>query len=104
MSDVEIEEKRNSPRFAWVVEIAGTILSPLEVPEQAPLLLRGVTSDISNGGIGMLSDQLVPSNAVVRCETALPGTPVPIPMLLRVRWFDKVEGERTYKFGLQFLI
>ena len=99
---VDIEEKRNSPRFAWAVEIVGLILSPLAGPAQPQLVLRGVAVDISSGGIGMFTDQLISRDAVVRCEIALSDNRMLIPTLLKIRWYDKVEGE--YRFGLQFLI
>jgi c-di-GMP-binding flagellar brake protein YcgR len=99
---VDIEEKRNSPRFAWAVEIVGLILSPLAGPEQPQLVLRGVAVDISSGGIGLFTDHLISPDAVVRCEITLSDNRMLIPTLLKVRWYDKVEGE--YRFGLQFLI
>jgi c-di-GMP-binding flagellar brake protein YcgR len=101
---VEIEEKRNSPRLPWAVEIVGLILSPLTAPEQTQLPLRGMAVNISSGGIGMLSDQPLSPDAVVRCEIALSDNRMLIPTLLKVRWYNKVEGEGQYRLGLHFLI
>ena len=101
---VDIEEKRNSPRFPWAAEIVGLVLSPWAAPEQPQLVLRGVAVDISSGGIGMFTDQLISPDAVVRCEIALSDNRTLIPTLLKVRWYDKVEGEGQYRFGLHFLI
>lgn len=101
---IEIEEKRNSPRFPWAANITGLSLSPWATPEQPQLLLRGVTVNISSGGIGMLADQLASPEAVVRCEIALSDNRICIPTLLKVKWSDKVEGDQQYRFGLQFLI
>jgi len=102
---VEIKDKRTSPRITWAAEILGLMLSPLAAPEQPQLVLRGVAVNISSGGIGMLTDRppLSP-DAVVRCEIAFPDSRVLIPTLLKVRWYDKVEGQEQYRFGLQFLI
>ena len=100
----ETEEKRNSPRLPWAVEIVGLILSPLAGPEQPQLVLRGVAVNISSGGIGMLTDQPLSRDAVVRCEIALSDSRMHIPTLLKVRWYDQVRGEGQYRFGLQFLI
>ena len=103
----EIEEKRDSARIPCKLEIRGTVLSPVEslvdLVEQRQLL-RGVTENISRGGIGMFSDELLPLDAVVRCEFAVPGRDVIIPTLLKVRWSSRLEGENQHQVGLQFLI
>lgn len=103
---VETEEKRKSRRYQWVVEIGMTVLSPLDVPEQPRLSMRGMTENISLGGVGVLGDQLLPPDAVVRCEFVISGSPVPISTLLKVQWADKVleEGKGHYILGLQFLL
>jgi hypothetical protein len=98
------EERRHSPRFPWVVEIRGSFLSPLQVAEQLPISLQAVTENIGSGGVGVLSDQPLPPNAVLRCKFAVSGNPVLIPTLMQVRWSDRVEGTRQSKLGLQFLL
>jgi len=101
---VDIEEKRNSPRFPWAAEIVGLVLSPWAAPEQPQLLLRAMTVNISRGGICILTDQPPSPDAVVRCEIALSDNRMLIPTLLKVRWSYKVEWDGQYRFGLQFLI
>jgi hypothetical protein len=76
----------------------------LELPEQSRMWLRGTTENIGRGGVVMLSDQLLPLDAVVCCEIAISGSPAIIPTLLKVRWSDKVDGKGQYKLGLQFLL
>jgi len=100
---IENGDKRHSARSPWVVEMRGSFLSPLEAPEGPPTLLQGMTNNIARGGVGVLSDWLVPANAVLRCEFAIFGSPANIPTLMRVRWSDKVEGKRQYRLGLEFL-
>jgi hypothetical protein len=102
---LETEEKRKSLRYPWVAEIVIAILSPLEVLESPQLSMRVMTENISLGGVGVLGDQLLPPNSIVRCEFAISGSPIPISTLLKLRWADKVEVEEKgqYKFGLQFL-
>jgi hypothetical protein len=101
--DLEVE-RRDSPRFPWVVEIRGSNPAPLQAAEQDPILLQGVTENIGNGGVELRSDRPLSSNAVLRCEFAVSGNPVSIPTLMQVRWSDRAEGKGHYKLGLQFLI
>jgi hypothetical protein len=102
--EFEAADKRHHPRFQWAVEIVGSVLSPLQAPEQASVSLQGVTKDIGSGGVSVVSDRPVPTNAVLRCQFAISGHPTHIPTLMRVRWSDKVEGINEYNVGLQFLI
>jgi PilZ domain len=99
-----MNEKRESPRFPWVVETRGRFLLPLGSPEQLPFILKGMSENIGKGGVCVLSDQLPSPNAVLRCEFALPGNPVLLPTLMKVRWSDKVDGKYHYRLGLQFLL
>jgi PilZ domain len=103
--NIDLEkERRRSPRFPWVVEIKGNVLSADEISEDAPDCLKAVTEDIGAGGVAVLTDQKLPENAVLRCEFAVPGSPSVIPTLMQVRWSESVEGERPCKLGLQFLL
>ena len=58
--------------------------------------------DISQGGISFLGSQALKRNEVVRCTLNLPGVPVGIPVLMRVRWTRKAQN--GYYSGLQFLV
>ena len=104
MNIVLEKERRRAPRFPWVVEIKGDVLSPDEISGDSPESLKAVTEDIGAGGVAILADQALPANAVLRCEFAVPGSPSVIPTLMQVRWSESVEGERPCKLGLQFLL
>jgi PilZ domain len=97
-------DRRHSPRFPWIAEIRGSLLSPLRIAEQVPVSLEAVTENIGTGGVGILTDHPLPRNAVLRCEFAVPGNPSLIPTLMQVRWFGRSEGERARKIGLKFLL
>lgn len=97
-------DRRHSPRFPWVVEIKGSLLSPLRIVEEAPVSLEAVTENIGTGGVGIITDQQLAPNAVLRCEFALPGSPSLIPTLMQVRWSDSREGAGARKIGLKFLV
>jgi c-di-GMP-binding flagellar brake protein YcgR len=98
------KERRRTPRFSWVVEMKGNVLSADEISKDFPDSLKAVTKDISAGGVAILADQALPANAVLRCEFAVLGSPAVIPTLMQVRWSDSVEGERRCKLGLRFLL
>ena len=98
------KERRSTPRFPWVVEIKGSVLSADEISKDFPDSLKAVTEDISAGGVAILADQALPANAVLRCEFAVPGGPAVIPTLMQVRWSGSVEGKRRCKLGLRFLL
>lgn len=103
--NIELEkDRRRSPRFPWVVEIKGNVLSADEISEDGPDCLKAVTEDIGAGGVAILTDQELPKNAVLRCEFSLPGSPSVIPTLMQVRWSESVGGKRLCKLGLQFLL
>jgi hypothetical protein len=103
--NIDLEkERRRTPRFPWVVEIKGSVLSVDEISKDSPESLKGVTKDIGAGGVAILTDQALPANAVLRCEFAVSGSPVVIPTLMQVRWSERVEGERRCKLGLRFLL
>jgi len=103
--NLQIEEKRDSPRSPLDAEITGVFLDQLNPSiDQPRLLLRGKVENISRGGIGVLSDEQAPAEGVVRCEIAISGSLGHIPTLLRARWSDNVEGQGKYRLGLEFLV
>jgi hypothetical protein len=97
------KDRRYSPRFPWVAEIRGSLLSPLQIAEQLPISLEAVTENIGTGGVGILTDQPLPPYALLRCEFAVSGNPSPIPTLMQVRWSDRSKGDKPCKIGLKFL-
>jgi hypothetical protein len=97
-------EERNSPRYSLDAEIRVTRASPLVLPQEPPLWVEGKAENISNGGVSILSDDLLPPYEVLRCEITIPGSPVRIPTLAKVRWSHKVNAQRPCRHGLQFLL
>src|ERR1700722_10683800 len=98
------KERRRTPRFPWVVEIKGSVLSADEISKDFPDSLKAVTKDIGAGGVAILADQVLPANAVLRCEFAVPGSPAVIPTLMQLRWSEIVEGQGHCQLGLRFLL
>jgi hypothetical protein len=103
--NLEIEEKRYSPRFPLDAEITGVFLDQLNFSiDQPRLLLRGIVENISRGGVGVLCDEQAPADGVVRCEIAIPGGSGRIPTLLRARWSKRIQEQGKYQLGLEFLV
>jgi hypothetical protein len=101
---VEIKEKRKARRFDWAGDIRLGVVPSVDLPEQRQLALRSIAENISEGGVGLISDWLPPPDAVLRCEFPIVDSPVFIATLLKLRWSQKMEGKRQYKLGLQFLL
>jgi hypothetical protein len=66
-------------------------------------MIEGLTENASKGGIGLISDKLIPTEALVRCEFCLLDSVI-IPTLLKVRWCERVSGSDNYRIGMEFLI
>jgi hypothetical protein len=71
--------------------------------DQVTIGIKGITENISKGGIGLLSEALLPTNAIVRCEFTFPGNSMSIPTLLQVRWCDQVKTNDSFRIGLKFV-
>ena len=101
---LEGQDMRSSRRFPWIVEMRGSVLSPLPEPDTIPIvLMKGVTENIGTGGAAILIERILPVNTVLRCEFTLSESPVMVPTLMQVRWAGRVE-KGQYKVGLKFLV
>ena len=101
------EEKRRHHRYPVTCEVRGKALKLLERGGErslASLNLRGVITDISAGGLGLFSDDLIEVSDPFVCEIIAPQMPVGIPTLLQRRWALKDGQGHTYRVGLQFLV
>jgi len=101
---IEIPERRNSPRFPWAADVRIVVVSLLDLPEEPQLSVQGLAENVGQGGVGILSDTLLPLYAVVRCEFPISDSPAFVPTLLTVRWSSKANGKKQYRLGLQFLL
>jgi hypothetical protein len=103
-ADLDVDEKRSSPRFPWSAEIALTLLPNLESAARAGRVLIAEAENVAKGGIGMLCDRPLAPGTVVRCDIALLNEDVYIPTLLKVRWNHLAEDKKKYRLGLEYLI
>ena len=101
-----VEEKRYARRFPCLVKTSLIVLAPLGVSQQESIVAVGVCENMGKGGVGVLSDRLIPRDVVLRTEFSVEGCSAPIPTLMKVQWLRtiEVEGHIQYRMGLQFLI
>jgi hypothetical protein len=101
-------EKRRDSRYPVTWELRGKSLRPLEpgsrVHMEATRDLHGRITDVSAGGLCLLTDADANVSGPVRCEIVVPELTVGIPTLLQVRWTERDAGSQTYRVGLQFLV
>ncbi len=73
--------------------------------ETVPVEFVGRVQNISEGGIGLLSDIPLQPSSFVRCSIVTPDVPVPIPTLMQVRWSvaRRDDKSQTYVSGLLFV-
>ena len=100
-------ERRLNRRYPVIWDLKGRVLRTLEPPD-VPLQVRqeviGAVSNISAGGLCLLTGDEPELSSAVRCEIFVPQIPTGIPTLLQVRWVHESDDGRTYLLGLQFLI
>lgn len=99
-------QKRQCRRYPCLIETSFAALSPLDGVQQDPHPVVGVCENIGDGGVGIISDRLIPQNTVLRTEFSVEGCSVSIPTLMKVQWLQTVviDGCIQHKMGLQFLI
>ena len=102
------QEKRLYRRYSVSCHLAGRALNPIGgggAPRPgAAQDIHGEVSNISAGGLCLLTDDTLNVSDAFRCEILAPRMPVAIPALLQVRWASRSSDGRTYRLGLQFLV
>ena len=98
-------DRRQFQRYPQVIDVQAKELSPIGDDQQPIRLLQGRVTNLSRGGMCILTNEPIALSGVVLCELSFPKLPVPIPALLNVRWSEKytgIDGE-NHLAGLQFL-
>ncbi|MFC1703490.1 PilZ domain-containing protein [Candidatus Omnitrophota bacterium] len=63
---------------------------------------HGQTRDISENGIGLISQKFIPKNSKLILEIALAPATEPLMALGKVKWVEKMGYSEMYRLGLQF--
>ncbi len=104
------QDKRRHDRYSVSLELEGKALNALESARVSrssstvPQEIYGEVSDISEGGLCLLTVDAANVSEPVRCVIRVPQIPAGIPTLLQVRWARKDGLGPTYRVGLQFLV
>jgi hypothetical protein len=85
------------------MELRASLLTRVSLADEADFHLLGETKDIARGGVCVVSDRVIPTNSVLRCEVVVPGSSVGVPTLMQVRWTEGLD-DRRFRIGLQFLL
>jgi len=59
--------------------------------------------DISAGGACVLGERSIEQFDVMTCQFLFPGVPVPVPVLVQVRWIQP-SRPGAFRIGLSFLM
>lgn len=93
---IQLEEKRHSRRLVCNPETRAAVLSALEPVSDLQFHVQDVAENISHGGISMVSDKLLPADAVMRVEFVVAQSNYVIPSLPKVQWCDNIRGTDKY--------
>ncbi len=63
--------------------------------------LNGSSTDISNGGLGLVAPYMAKQGEILKLLIPLSGLNVAVPVFAEVMWVQPFEG--SYKAGLRFL-
>jgi hypothetical protein len=86
-----------------------TTLEKLSASPRPSTLLNGVTENISQGGLALVSEQPLAIGTMVVCDITMPNLPRPLRVLARVVHSDSNDGRvvdrsvSIYKSGLKIL-
>ena len=101
-------DKRQHDRYSVSLELEGKALNALDsartTRSKVPQEISGEVSDISEGGLCLVTVDAANVSEPVRCVIRVPEIPAGIPTLLQVRWSRKDGLGPTYRVGLQFLV
>jgi hypothetical protein len=102
------QDKRQCERYSVSLELEGKGLNALQSaragPSRGALEISGEVSDISEGGLCLLTDDTAEVSDPIRCVIRVPHIPAGIPTLLQVRWARKDGLGPAQRIGLQFLV
>ena len=98
------KERRQAPRHGLVAGFKGWPLEPLNTRESSSALIEGSVQNISADGLALATSLPFETSAPLRCEILFPQMPVAVKLLVQRRWVHKLDDDRGYLTGLQFLL
>jgi hypothetical protein len=98
------KDRRHHARFPLLLKAAAHTFDLYGAPSGSSIRVRGKLTNIGLGGVCFVANQELPVSALVECRISVPSVPVPIPILLSVRWSRKRSSDSKHDIGLQFLV
>jgi hypothetical protein len=97
-------ERRTQPRYSLTCDVDAVPPSVREQEIANPHTVRGIAMNVSAGGACILGELSVERFSVLPCKFHFPEVPVPVPILMQVRWVDPVlSQDGVVRIGLSFL-
>ena len=88
-----IKDKRGNQRRCCLVPVDG---------KKGTTFANAQTVDISKGGIGLISNRLIPLDKKIGVQLETAPDAEPILVLGKVVWVSKIHDEARYRVGLKF--
>ena len=90
---METPERRKAERFHCAVPV---------MCRRGTAFDNSQTKDISEHGIGLISQRFIPRNSKLLLEIALKPASEPILVVGKVRWVEKMGYSEMYRLGMEF--
>ena len=103
MEPINGKERREYLRHLLRCQWRGVELPLLETSGHGNGVIKAWVENISSGGLGLLTDQLVHIFRPIRCEIFLAEIPPGLPLFMQVRWTQEMSYGPRYRIGLRFL-
>ena len=104
MSETQDQERRRDRRHPASCEIRVWQLLVLSPDRKKEELTHARVQNISKGGVCVVTDRPIDGTYPIRCELIISEVPVPLPLIMKVRWTQPIARGREHTIGLQFLL
>ena len=97
-------ERRKQTRYPLTCDVDAVPPSVGDQQTLNPQTVRGRIVNVSAGGACMLGERSVEPLTVLPCRFHFPSVPVPVPVLMQVRWTEPVPSRHGMcRIGLSFI-
>ncbi len=104
MPSQRVQDRRRHRRYPVNLTLRAKQLLALGLPGRRIRDFHAEVLDISSGGLRIFTRRQLEVFSPLRGEVVFKEVPVPIPVVLQVRWSQKIPRRRGYQAGLQFIV
>lgn len=98
------EERREDPRHELAGQFKGWPLEPLEDRASDADQIEGSLRNISAGGLQVETSSRIATSTPIRSEVRFSQMPVPVRLLVQLRWVSEQPHQGRYLAGFEFLL